>query len=140
MASQRRTALPTPESVASYVAKNAEKVKKVQMHEHQGMESVRVAEYQGHRIVVRTHYEIEVDGKRVMGHVGVTNDGNVHYHSVPNMSFASAVEMVEKLIDIFPEDFAKKGRDSTQDASHAPDHKRVRAKKSAKKTATQETP
>jgi len=110
MAIQRRAALPTPESVASYVAKNAQKVKKAQTQTHRDMESVREAEYQGHRIVVRTRYEIEVDGKMVMGHVGVTNDGNVHYHAVPNLSFPSAVEMVEKLIDIFPEDFSKKGR------------------------------
>lgn len=109
MATQRRAALPTPKSVASYVAKNAEKVKKVQLQTHQGMESVREAEYQGHRIVVRTRYEIEVDGQMVMGHVGVTNDGNVHYHPVPNLSFPSAIEMVEKLIDIFPDDFSKNG-------------------------------
>ena len=134
MATQRRPALPTPESVASYVAKNAEKVKKVQTQTHQGMESVRVAEYQGHRIVVRTHYEIEVDGKMVMGHVGVTNDGNVHYHPVPNLSFPSAVEMVEKLIDIFPEDFDKKGRGGTHGAGHGAGRKTASAKKSTKKS------
>lgn len=108
MVTRRDNALPTPESIASYVAKNAEQVKQIQQHpgDH-GTRSVRQAEYKGHRIVVRTHYEIEVDGKPVMGHVGVTNDGQVHYHPVPNVSFASAVELVERLIDIFPDDFSK---------------------------------
>jgi hypothetical protein len=118
MATPRRHSSPTPESIASYVAKNADKVRKVQAQDHQGMESVREAEYQGHRIVVRTHYEIEVDGRMVMGHIGVTNDGQVHYHPVPNLSFASAVEMVEKLIDIFPEDFVKKGPGNGQGHGH----------------------
>ena len=128
MATQRKTALPTPDSVASYVAKNAEKVKKAQTQTHKGTESVREAEYQGHRIVVRTRYEIEVDGKAVTGHVGVTNDGQVHYHAVPNLSFPSAVEMVEKLIDIFPADFDKKGRHGGHGA------KTASAKKTTKKT------
>ena len=104
---------PTEASIASYVAKNAEKVKKAQTPTHADMDSVREAQYQGHRIVVRTRYEIEVDGKMVMGHIGVTNDGQVHYHAVPNLSFPSAVEMVERLIDIFPEDFEKNGRNDT---------------------------
>lgn len=113
MITQRGKPSPTQSSIASYVAKNADKVKKAQMQGHGDMESVRKAEYQGHRIVVRTRYAIEVDGKKLLGHLGVTNDGQVHYHPVPNLSFASAVEMVEKLIDIFPEDFAKNGRSDT---------------------------
>ena len=110
MATQPEPVLPTPKSIASYVAKNAENIKKIQTPLHHEMESVRESTYNGHRVVVRTRYEIEVDGKKIMGHVGVTNDGQVHYHPVPNVSFASAVEMVEKLIDIFPEDFKKNGR------------------------------
>jgi hypothetical protein len=132
MTVERRTPLPTPKTVAAYVAKNAEKVKKAQTQKHKGMESVRVAEYQGHHIVVRTRYEIEVDGKMLMGHVGVTNDGNVHYHPVPNLSFASAVEMVEKLIDIFPEDFGASGPHGNHGTGH--DHKTAKVKKAAKKT------
>ena len=74
------------------------------------MGSVREADYAGHHIVVRTWYEVEVDGRMLMGHMGVTNDGQVHYHPLPNVAFDSAVELVKKLIDIFPDDFAKKGR------------------------------
>ena len=112
MATPPTKGAPTEASIASYVAKNAEKVKKAQTPTHADMDSVREAQYQGHRIVVRTRYKIEVDGKRVTGHIGVTNDGQVHYHAVPNLSFVSAVEMVERLIDIFPEDFEKKGRNN----------------------------
>lgn len=74
-------------------------------HHHGAVESVREATYRGHRIVVRTTYHIEVDGVTIAGHLGVTNDGQVHYHPVPNLSFGSAVDLVKQLIDIFPEDF-----------------------------------
>jgi hypothetical protein len=65
---------------------------------HGKMESVRQADYRGHHIVIRTRYQIEVDGRMLMGHMGVTNDGQVHYHPVPNLSFASAVDLVKRLI------------------------------------------
>ena len=98
---------PTAKSIASYVKKNAVHVKKAQKtHMHQRTESVREADYKGHHILIRTQYQIEVDGKMVMGHMGVTNDGQVHYHPVPNLSFASAVDLVKQLINIFPDDFA----------------------------------
>jgi hypothetical protein len=71
------------------------------------MESTREATYQGHQIVIRTTYRIEVDGMPIEGHLGVTNDGQVHYHAVPNLSFASAVDLVKQLIDTFPEDFGE---------------------------------
>ena len=109
MPTSRSTMHPTPTSIASYVKKNARLVKKAQKHKHQSSESVREADYRGHHIVVRTHYEIEVDGRVVMGHMGVSNDGQVHYHPVPNLSFASAVDLVKQLIEIFPDDFGSRG-------------------------------
>jgi hypothetical protein len=69
------------------------------------VESVREATYHGHRIAVRTSYRIEVDGRPIEGHVGVSNDGQVHYEAVPNLEFASAIDLVRQLIDTFPEDF-----------------------------------
>jgi hypothetical protein len=39
-------------------------------HEH-GLETVREDHYRGHRVVVRTTYRIEVDGRPVTGHLGV---------------------------------------------------------------------
>jgi hypothetical protein len=68
-------------------------------------ESTREVTYRGHHIRIRTTYHIEVDGMPIQGHLGVTNDGQVHYHAIPNLSFASAVDMVKQLIDTFPEDF-----------------------------------
>jgi hypothetical protein len=68
-------------------------------------ESTREVTYRGHHIRIRTTYHIEVDGMPIQGHLGVTNDGQVHYHAIPNLSFASAVDMVNQLIDTFPEDF-----------------------------------
>lgn len=100
---------PTPKSIASYVKRNASKVKKAQRHMHRATESVREADYKGHHIVIRTTYRIEVDGVPLMGHMGVTDDGHVHYHPVPNASFASAVDLVKELIDVFPDDFTGEG-------------------------------
>lgn len=74
-------------------------------HAHGPTRSVRESTYRGHRIVVRTTYEITVDDKPVEGHLGVTNGGQVHYHPVPNLGFPSAIELVETLIDTFPDDF-----------------------------------
>ena len=51
------------------------------------MESVRVADCAVHHIVVRTRYEIEVDGRMLMGHMGVTYNGSVHYHPVSNVAW-----------------------------------------------------
>jgi nitrogenase molybdenum-iron protein alpha/beta subunit len=69
------------------------------------MESVREATYRGHHIVIRTSYRIEVDEQPIVGHMGVSNDGQVHYHPIPNLGFDSAVDLVKKLIDTFPDDF-----------------------------------
>jgi len=101
--------IPTAKSIAGYVRKNAAKVKQAQkMMSHGGAVSVRETDYRGHHIVVRTTYEVEVDGMPIMGHMGVTADGQVHYHPVPNIAYASALDLVKALIDIFPDDFAKK--------------------------------
>ncbi len=109
MSTPRDIATATPQSIDTYVRKNAAQVRRAQKHRHGEMDSVREADYAGHHIVVRTRYQVEVDGHMLMGHMGVTNDGEVHYHPVPNLSFSSAVDLVKRLIDIFPDDF-KKGR------------------------------
>ena len=38
----------------------------------------------------------------VTGHLEVGNDGSVHYHAIPNQEFASAVDMVKRVIDLTP--------------------------------------
>ena len=99
--------LPTPKSIAAYVKKYAPVTK---MEMHGPMAIVREDDYQGHHIVVKTTYEMRVDSKPVTGHIDVSNSGQVAYHGLPNMSFDSAVDLVKKLIDEFPEDF-KPGAD-----------------------------
>ena len=109
---------PTTKSIASYVKKGAPEVRKAQRHHHEASETVREADYKGHHIVVRTIYHIEVDGVPVTGHVGVTHDGLVHYHPVPNAAFSSAIDLVKQLIDVFPDDFPERGNASDPHGSH----------------------
>jgi hypothetical protein len=96
---------PTPKSIAAYVKSNAARARKAQQMHHGESVVTREADYKGHHIVVRTKYEVEVDGRPLMGHMGVSDAGSVHYHPVPNLSFASALDMVRKIIDVFPDDF-----------------------------------
>jgi hypothetical protein len=75
---------------------------------HDGpFESVREVEYKGHNITIRTQYEIRVDGKPLSGHIYVDNSGRVSSHAMPTYSFVSTVDLVKKLIDAFPANFAK---------------------------------
>jgi hypothetical protein len=102
-----------PEALTERVAEQGPRLRRQDKdHDHghghgHGMpvETTREATYRGHHILVRTTYQIEVDGTPIYGHLGVTNDGQVHYHAVPNLAFASAVDLVRQLIDTFPDDF-----------------------------------
>jgi hypothetical protein len=109
-------ALPTPESIAEYVKKNAPKVKKsgMLMMAHGDPVVLREDDYQGHHITVKTTYHMEVDGKPLMGHLAVTNEGQVQYHGLPNYSFDSAIFLIRKLIDTFPDDFKAGGGESAE--------------------------
>jgi len=118
MPSQNQVSRPTMKSISSYVKKHSPQVEEAQRHQHEASETVREADYEGHHIVVRTTYQIEVDGVPVTGHLGVTDDGQVHYHPIPNMSFASALDMVRQLIDVFPDDFAGKGGMPAEHGGH----------------------
>jgi hypothetical protein len=75
--------------------------------EHQGhsLESVRKVTYKSHQIVVKTLYEIHVDGKPLVEHIDVGNNGSVHSHTFPNYSFPSTIDFVKKLIDKYPDSF-----------------------------------
>lgn len=81
------------------------------MSQHQGHghaeQSVREDHYNGHHIIIKTSYDIRVDGKKFSAALGVSNTGNVQYHGVPNVGFASAVDLMRCVIDQFPEDFPK---------------------------------
>jgi hypothetical protein len=98
-----------PEAIVARVTQQAAELpQQDQGHDHghgSPTESTREVTYRGHHILIHTAYHIEVDGMPIQGHLGVTNDGQVHYHAIPNLSFASAVDLVKQLIDTFPEDF-----------------------------------
>ena len=86
---------------------------------HDHAVSVRRVEYQGHAIRIETTYRITIDGEPVGGHILVGNDGRVHYHSIPNQEFASAVDMVKRVIDLTPPGSVDPGLDL---AGHGHDH------------------
>lgn len=73
------------------------------------LESVRKDEHKGHRIVITTSYDIEVDGKKFYPPIHVSNNGSVATHTLPNYASNSAMELVKTLIDCFPESFEVKG-------------------------------
>lgn len=75
-------------------------------HDHgHSMESVRTATHCGHEIVIKTCYEITVDGKPLVSHLSVDDDGHVHTHALPEYAFTSAVDVVKKIIEAFPSEF-----------------------------------
>src|SRR5215467_6558806 len=118
--SAEREFLPTTESIAKYVKQNAKKLAKSTsmksiMHGKGGQEIIREDDYKGHHILVKTKYEMTIDGQAVTGHIMLSNLGQVQYHGLPNHSFDSAVELARALIDNFPEDFEKK---SSRSSSH----------------------
>lgn len=95
-----------PDALRETLAANAAQIAHAG-HFHGGgdLTSVRLAEHKGHRIVVRTTYEITVDGEPFAVHLTVDNGGRVHYHGLPTRDFASVIGLVEKAIDVFPADF-----------------------------------
>lgn len=70
-----------------------------------GAVSVRTVQHGGREIVIRTVYEITVDGEPFDPHVVVDNAGRVHYHGLPTRDFASMVDLVSKAVDAFPDEF-----------------------------------
>jgi hypothetical protein len=77
-------------------------------HDKGPFQSVREVDYNGHKIAIYTQYEIRVDGEPFSSRVYVDNTGKVSTHALPAYSFASAVDLVKKIIDEFPDDFAIK--------------------------------
>ena len=75
-------------------------------HDHGG--SVREDHHKGHHIVIKTIYEVKVDGKKFTAPLDVSNAGTVQYHGMPTVGFASAIDLMKSIIDHFPEDFPKK--------------------------------
>ena len=72
-----------------------------------GMGSMREIDYKGHHVTIETTYKIKIDGKPFKGELSVSNAGSVHYHGIPNVAFDSAVQLVQAVIDTFPQEFGK---------------------------------
>lgn len=84
---------------------------------------MRYASYKGHQIAVRTTYEITVDGRPFAIHVTVDNNGRVHYHGLPTRDFPSIIGLIQKAIDMFPEDFpGPASKPDPDDGSHHHGH------------------
>jgi hypothetical protein len=78
-----RTLTPDAASQALYRAR-----KRLAVHAPAGpVATRRTAQHGRHdiviRIVIRTTYDIRIDGRRVGGHLKLGNDGRVHYHGLP---------------------------------------------------------
>lgn len=81
---------------------------KIHDREHDGtISSIRKANYKGHDIHVRTTYEIKIDGDFYRGHLHVDDEGHVHGHSIPYMTYGSTIDFVKCLIDLYPDTYSK---------------------------------
>src|SRR3990170_142065 len=113
---KKLTEAAAPEKFTAYVAGLP------QPHHHDdgdgSIETLREDEYEGHRISIRTIYRIAVDGKTLWVPLGLDNDGQLHCHSLPNYQSPSAVDMVKRLIDNFPDDFKPPRRSRKRDPGH----------------------
>lgn len=81
-----------------YQLPDADKGKK-HRHGQASFSSRREAKHRDRRIVVKTTYRIEIDGKPIHAHIGVADDGSVHCHGIPNYSTGSALDLARALID-----------------------------------------
>lgn len=71
--------------------------------------SVRSTVHRGHTIEIHTTYQVSVDGVPLDAHMGVGDDGNVHYHGLPNYTAASAIDVIREVVDSFPDDYPVTG-------------------------------
>lgn len=83
---------------------------------HQPFTSIRQIKYKNHDIVIRTRYEIEVDGRVVNNQIYVDNEGKVSSHAMPTYSFPSTVDLIKRLIDKFPNSFPNQNTDKGRDS------------------------
>jgi hypothetical protein len=111
---------------------------------HSHGESIREDSYKGHHVVIRTNYDIEIDGRPFHGNLDVTNAGTVHYHGIPNVSTNSAIDLIRAVIDAFPADFPAGGseeppHDGHEGHHHAPARQAVRRRKAAARSVKRAT-
>jgi len=97
-----------PTKLAAYVAKLSKTHAGKHGHGAGHAESVREADHNGRHIVIRTTYEVRVNGKLMAIPLSVNDEGQLHCHALPNYQFVSALDAIKTLIDRFPDDFPKK--------------------------------
>jgi hypothetical protein len=109
MEGEKQSIAEQPEQLSRYARERF--LEQVHRHGHNGhtTSSVREVEYKGRKIRIETTYRITVDDEPVLGQVIVENSGRVHYHSIPNQEFKSAVDMVMRLIDLVPPSYSPHG-------------------------------
>lgn len=101
------------------------KVKLPEFHHGQhgkGVTSKRVAEHNGRQIEVHTTYKFYLDGKPLKMHATVMDDGKVHCHSLPQYSFASAIKMLKRVVDIMSTDEPVNELKKTKKKNHMGGH------------------
>jgi hypothetical protein len=134
-AKARRASAPPPGGITAdaglaQAQKTAPYFKKLlaDMHAHmqEPSTSTREADYRGHHVVIQTTYTVTVDGQPFNAGLGVTDDGRVYYHGMPNVGFDSAVDLMKTVIERFADDFAGGGDEghhqSAGDHDHGGDH------------------
>ena len=108
MAKRRKGEVVEADASLEQAKKSSPLFKKLLAGHHGGHaqgNSVREDHHKGHHIVIKTNYEVTVDGKRFTAPLDVSNAGTVQYHGIPTMAFASAIDLMKCIIDQFPEDF-----------------------------------
>lgn len=89
---------------------------------HTGHEatSVRELTHKGHTVRIITTYRVEVDGKPAGMHLSVDEDGQVYTHATPFVTYASAVDLMKEVMDVYPDAFSDS--DTHVDQEHDNNH------------------
>jgi hypothetical protein len=111
-----------PDALRAVLADNADELRTAGQHHDHRMASVRRVRYKGHDIVVRTTYEITIDGEPFDTHLTVDNSGRVHYHGLPTRDFGSAIDLMRKVIDQFSDFADRPGGGDEHEHQHQPEH------------------
>lgn len=77
----------------------------IRAHDAHRSTSVREFTHQGHVVKITTSYHVEVDGHEVDPHLFVDEDGRVHTHATPFVTYQSAVDLMNAVIDAYPSAF-----------------------------------
>lgn len=89
-------------------------------HAHGANTSVRKATHKGREIMIKTTYEVTIDGKPFENHLSVDDKGRVHCHGLPNYAYSSMIDLIKRLIDADLELAADLPSQSETDLSETP--------------------